>query len=615
MRSTTIARCWLIACTSALPLSSGCLCISPASLQGFACEADGGCEFQGFTCCGDRVCRHECGPADGGREDAGPPDAGVAGCGPSTCEGCCDGPVCRTGFAETTCGAAGATCRACDGVAERCVGGACLNALGIGSACSTGHACVSGFCVEGRCCDRACQEECATCSAAGSEGRCVPRLEGTAAAGCAPFACDGVGTPCPTACLTLHQCAGGRYCDTGSGQCLAKGTNGQPCAKATECASGICADQVCCDAACSGSCDRCNLVGRSGQCSPVDAGDPGVPACAPYTCNGALSDCPITCGSGCPGSTYCSGTYCSAKKDLGLPCSGTVECKGGTCVSGVCCDTGCAGECRACVVDAGAPEDGTCTLLSQAKVCRPASGLCDVEERCGGGAACPSDGFAVEGASCGTSTFGSWSSCEYDGGVCSPTGSRARDRHDPVCHGGLCQPDASTDTDSTACARNTEGAPCGAPTLGTWSACNYGDVCAQSGTRTRNNLVPVCQTSVCEQAATVETDSAGCARPTDGMNCAPTTNGGWSTCATPALDGTCLGTRDRVRTKWTCDAGACGSSAAGESEPCGLGDGEQCAECVCDVGDTCKYICSGCLDGGCFPSLTSDYCIGVPGGC
>ena len=49
---------------------------------------------------------------------------------------------------------------------------------------------------------------------------------------------------------------------------------GQACELDRDCLSGICADGVCCGSPCSGSCRRCDLPGRKGQCSLLEAGAP-----------------------------------------------------------------------------------------------------------------------------------------------------------------------------------------------------------------------------------------------------------------------------------------------------------------------------------------------------
>lgn len=81
-------------------------------------------------------------------------------------------------------------------------------------------------------------------------------------------------------------------------------------------------------------------------------------------CNGTLPDCPILCTSGCPSSTYCSGTYCAAKKSNGVTCGGPTECVSNNCVDGVCCDTTCGGICEACVASKTDGPDGTCSGIT-----------------------------------------------------------------------------------------------------------------------------------------------------------------------------------------------------------------------------------------------------------
>ena len=69
------------------------------------------------------------------------------------------------------------------------------------------------------------------------------------------------------------------------------------------------------------------------------------------------------------------------QKAQGAPCDGAAQCASGLCTDGVCCNVACTpGPCGACSMAAGAPVDGTCTLLSG-----PA---CDDGQACNGAAQC-----------------------------------------------------------------------------------------------------------------------------------------------------------------------------------------------------------------------------------
>ncbi|HXI55433.1 MAG TPA: PxKF domain-containing protein [Polyangia bacterium] len=94
---------------------------------------------------------------------------------------------------------------------------------------------------------------------------------------------------------------------------------------------------------------------------------------------------------------------------LGLsnaPCSSASDCTSSFCVDGVCCDSACGGgdpnDCQACSLAAGAASNGTCGPRASGALCRASAGACDVAESCTGASlACPPDGFATAGASCG----------------------------------------------------------------------------------------------------------------------------------------------------------------------------------------------------------------------
>lgn len=195
---------------------------------------------------------------------------------------------------------------------------------------------------------------------------------------------------------------------------------GEPCALDAECWSGQCVDGVCCDAECAGACEACDLAGVPGTCTPVAAGEAGVPSCAPYVCAG-LSDCPTSCvdDGGCESTAYCESGACLAKGSLGSACGAANQCQSGFCSDGVCCDSACGAgatdDCEACSALRGGTVDGTCTPLGAGTICRAANGECDAAELCDGSSAmCPED----EPASDGTPCDAGMGSC--DDGTCSP---------------------------------------------------------------------------------------------------------------------------------------------------------------------------------------------------
>lgn len=568
-------------------------CVDTASLKGFECDEAGQCvPPKGQTAGGSGG-----GGATGGGGGSVDPDGGggagggggAASCDPSSCTGCCDGTTCVGGDVTTACGTGGNACVDC-GSGQRCVNGACEPLKSNGGTCAQHGECLSGFCAGNVCCSSACSGPCETCSAAGSEGRCTPLVEATNAAACGDFACDGVNGSCPTRCTTPRQCATGRYCDA-NGSCVALKANGLSCQSSPECTSGFCADGVCCNSACTGSCDRCNLANLGGTCSPAAASDPGSPACGgSVVCNGTLADCPIPCGSGCPANTYCGGMYCAAKKPLGAPCGAATECTSSFCADGVCCNTACGGACDACSVAAGALVNGTCALLGTSRVCRAAANSCDVEERCTGSSPdCPANAFAMSGASCGQTTYGAWSTCTA-AMACVTSGTQTRTRTDQACNGtGACAPAAATE--SQACTRMTDGTSCGTTTYSAWTTCAYADGCASSGSRTRMRTDAVCGNGTCMAVQTTETDTAGCARNTNGTSCGTATTGSWSTCS---YAGQCSesGTRTRPRTDQLCQSGACTPVMTTETDTSGcsrMTSGQSCGTTMTGAWGTCSY--------------------------
>ena len=333
-----------------------------------------------------------------------------------------------------------------------------------------GRECLSNNCVDGVCCDGACEGGCRSCNGTTTRGFCTLQAPGgtdprgvcqvdtsnscgrdakcDGAGGCrlapstttcqaqsctsgvqsntracdgfgncrtavppttlcAPYACNGAS--CFASCDVANpvQCAAGYSCVGG----LCKVSGGQPCTLGTQCGTGKCADGVCCDSTCLGTCERCDLAGSVGLCSPSPAGTdldnecaaqsastcgttgycdgarhcakypvgteclgrscngtnqvnpslcdgagtclPGSPAqtsCFPFACNTSNSACFGTCNSdaACAAGYGCLAGAC--KKLNGQACTaGTAaECKSGFCADGVCCDGLCNGTCEKC---------------------------------------------------------------------------------------------------------------------------------------------------------------------------------------------------------------------------------------------------------------------------
>ncbi len=171
----------------------------------------------------------------------------------------------------------------------------------------------------------------------------------------------------------------------------------------------------------------------------------------------------------------------------------------------------------------------------------------------------------TENLSCGATSYDNYSACAWPT-TCATSGSRTRTRTEPVCQSGACGATTTTETDTAGCNRNTNGASCGTSQYGDWSTCSYASACATSGSRTRTRIDPVCQAGGCGTTSTTETDTTGCNRSTVGTTCESTQYGNWSTCAYSQV---CSpnGSRTRTVSAWTCStSGACVGSNTTETD-------------------------------------------------
>ncbi len=401
-------------------------------------------------CAGDRVCNAyaECVLRRGKPcDEAGECESGhcVDGyCCDAPCEGLCE--ACNVGGAEGTCaalpdgtdpGSECAGCELCDGAGfcrpvER---GAdpkehCEQEPGCGRDGSCGG---DGSCAlhgpERHCGAPTCSGDTrvapATCD---GNGRCLP-------GGAAPcpdgFACNPADGSCREACTTSLHCAEGFFC--APPRCLPLRDPGEICARAEQCASGLCVDGVCCKELCEGACRSCALDGREGECAAVEKGRsdhrracpagwvcdgfggcaalPGEPcgrhkdclagACADGLCcdrncdrpcercdlPGRVGACaPIPFGEDpdleCAGAGACNGAGACARPD-GETCISRFDCLSRMCVDGVCCADECDGPCRFCTPP-GSPGS-----------CRPHPRGTDPEDDCAGRLVCDGTGGCV----------------------------------------------------------------------------------------------------------------------------------------------------------------------------------------------------------------------------
>ncbi len=440
-------------------------CLGTGTCAG-TCNGFGGCAFPGFdtTCGGEVECSGRC---DGGGACDFPP-AGTD-C-EGTCRACDDVGRCRPVAAgsdpflecpggdagcESLCDGAGAcaypedvacgVCRQCDG-SGRCAavtGGSdpfdecatqAVSTCGLDGACDGAGAC--RFYEDGR--------ECAQpgCSSAQltlytcQDHSCLP----VTARCVGGYACEN-DHACFSACSSELQCATDYFCEGTS--CAADRVAGAPCTYPGQCQDGHCVDGVCCLSACTGRCQRCDLQGLAGQCSPIATGaDPdeectGGLTCG-GTCNGAGScqfpQAGLTCGTclECNGAGAC--VFVAVGGDPNEDCPGVGVCNGTCSGAGQCQYAGQGVTCGACRRCDGA---GGCAAVAAGEDpfndCFGEHAVCG--GRCDGSGACL---FGGAGTSCGLCEACNGSGSCVDVADYSPEPAGSCPRDDMVCVGGSC---------------------------------------------------------------------------------------------------------------------------------------------------------------------------------
>jgi hypothetical protein len=389
---------------------------------------------------------------------------------------------------------------------------------------------------------------------------------------------------CGMPCDTGNACETGIYeCSTGEAICVRD--------------SLVSAGTVCRESA--GQCDVAEQCDGESPTCPMDAFEPTGVSCSDGFCDGLG-----TCSDSCTPGAECS---------TGNPCeTGTIDCSGGTpsCTAsgnapnGTSCGTtengpfgSCGGFSSAC------DETGTRTRTITTYTCQSGSCQTNTEDDV------DSCGRSTSGTSCGSTMTTAWSTCSGFSGTCGETGTQSRMVTTYTCASATC--DSDTTMETRGCSRDTDGDGCGTVTYGSWSTCDYGSSCAESGTRSRPRYTPTCSGGSCSTVTTSQ--SGSCSRSTDGNSCGTSMTGPWGSCMYEG--GRCdeTGQRERTTTVYTCLGGSCTTDELTETDSCTrntdglacIGSDVPCRTPLCQ-GGTCTqvYQCSGL-----------EVCCGPPQGC
>ncbi len=443
-----------------------------------------------------------------------------------------------------------------------------------GATCTTGYDCASLFCVDGVCCDATCTGACQACDVATTVGTCSAVASGAprGVRSCGAYTSCSAGA-CKSSCAADAECTTGNVCVAAT--CIPAALNGASCARNGECASGFCVDGTCCNSACTDNCAACDVPTRVGTCSAVTgvphgarpactvgAGTPcgqqcngadttschylpaGQPACSANACTTAAGSSVETRASTCDGEGKCSdvpkscGTFaCGANACLATcttiaDCAPGHICKSSTCLAAPtlgdpCVDASSCGAPLACTdgVCCGVASCGTgltCNAPGRAGRCSKSNGIpCAAASECG-------SGFCVDGVCCNGACDGQCAACDVPGklGSCSPAsgvphGTRATCAvGTETCKARIC--DGSDPSKCTAYA--PMGTSCSSATC-VGGVAKTGDSCDGSGTCKRGastECTPyACDAAACKSSCAADTDCASSYRCTAGK-CVPT---------------------------------------------------------------------------------------------
>lgn len=505
-----------------------------------------------------------------------------------------------------------------------------------GERCREGSECASVVCANEVCCAGPCERICTACNVPGKQGTCVPvpagarhsscadqpvetcgfdgtcdgrgacrkhpagarctegvcSGSGVSATGacdgdgqcmlgpvitCAPYGCDpGAGKArCFDRCTSSAECVAGRACVTGS---CGKKLDGAECAAGAECASGFCADGVCCDVACAGPCVSCAQAGAKGTCRPSAAAiaDPRkicIDASAASCGQTGACDGKGACAR-YPAGTVCQPGSCLSAALLMAParCDGAGQCVPGsqvTCAPFACQEGACRSRCN---------DNSDCapglTCDTAGKSCGKKGG----GQPCVAGNECTS-GHCVDSVCCNEACQGPCRSCSL-GAVVGSCASTAAGQADPR---GMC-----LDAGSMSCGND--------------GTCNGSGGCRKYAVGTQ------CRTGSCDTATNMRTlpwrcDSSGACVAGATVSCSP------YVCNASACFSACAGDSECVPPN-ICQGGAC--SLRGMGSPCAMSS--ECSPPYSCIGSICQLRPLGqsctagnqCASGFCAESVCCD---------
>ena len=285
----------------------------------------------------------------------------------------------------------------------------------------------------------------------------------------------------------------------------------------------------------------------------------------------------------------------SAGFDAGVGIDASGPCTAGSCDDGEPCTDDRCDPSAGCVHE---PNTAACddeVLCNGGDTC--GGGTCSVHDMvdpCPGASTCDAATDACVGcvtdADCPGPVTGDYSACTFTS-VCTTTGERSRTVTTYSCGAeGECVPAETVETDTGGCPRNTDGAACGAPTPGAWGPCGgFDDACDLTGTQSRSVSSPICSAGACGVQTSVE--MMACARDTNGMPCGGgEVCGAYSACAQSTMS-SCdpAGTQSRTCRSPACASGICGPGVART-------DSRACTVTVTGLPCTTARTCDACRE-------------------